>query len=148
MKARTISIIIAVVLVFYLLIAGSQAIALIRTGEPIAIVLGIGLLFIPLLGIYLVWREFQFGFRVQEMARLLEAEQGLPVDDLPRTSRGVIDQEAADDAFEVQKVRTQENPDDWRAWYRLAASYDAAGDRKRARAAMRHAYGIYALTKP
>lgn len=147
MKARTVAIIVVVVLVFYLVVAGSQAISLIRTGQPVAAAMGIGLLVLPLVAIYLVWREFQFGFRVQEMARVLEAEQGLPVDDLPRTPGGAVDREAADAQFEIHKVETQEDPTDWRAWYRLAASYDASGDRKRARAAMRYAYEMYAPTK-
>ena len=30
-------------------------------------------------------------------------------------------------------------PADWRRWYRLAVAYDVAGDRRRARAAMRTA---------
>jgi Flp pilus assembly protein TadD len=30
-------------------------------------------------------------------------------------------------------------PDDWRGWFRLAQAYDLAGDRKRAREALRTA---------
>jgi len=31
------------------------------------------------------------------------------------------------------------HPDDWRAWYRLGLAYDASGDRRRARGAVRQA---------
>ena len=31
------------------------------------------------------------------------------------------------------------SPDDWRAWLRLGLAYDMAGDRRRARAAVRRA---------
>ena len=33
-------------------------------------------------------------------------------------------------------------PQDWRGWYALAHAYDLAGDRKRARSAMRHAIDL------
>src|SRR5699024_702881 len=65
-----------------------------------------------------------------------------PQDDLPRV-RGRIDREAADEAFEAYRNETQADPDNWRSWYRLGLAYDAAGDRKRARAALRDAITIY-----
>ena len=37
------------------------------------------------------------------------------------------------------KADVENAPDDWRAWYRLGIVYDAAGDRRRARAAVRTA---------
>jgi Flp pilus assembly protein TadD len=33
----------------------------------------------------------------------------------------------------------EQSPEDWRAWFRLAHAYDVAGDRGRAREAMRKA---------
>ena len=35
------------------------------------------------------------------------------------------------------------DPANWRVWYRLALAYDAAGDRTRARAAVRHALTLF-----
>ena len=78
-----------------------------------------------------------------ERVKQLEAEGGLPVDDLPRTEGGRVDRDAADAQFaEVQQI-AQADPNDWRAWFRVAASYDAAEDRKRARAAMYHAVDLF-----
>jgi Flp pilus assembly protein TadD len=91
------------------------------------------------LGAYLVGRELQFGRRTEALARELEAAGGLPVDDLPRRPSGRIDRAAADEAFEKYKAEAEAAPDDWRAWFRLSTAYDAAGDRKRARATMRAA---------
>ena len=34
-------------------------------------------------------------------------------------------------------------PEDWRSWFRLSCAYDAAGDRKRARASMRDAVKLF-----
>jgi len=36
-------------------------------------------------------------------------------------------------------VQVEAAPEDWRGWYRLGHAYDLAGDRKRARSAMRQA---------
>ena len=35
------------------------------------------------------------------------------------------------------------DPDDWRRWYRLARAYDHAGDRRRAREAMKTALKLH-----
>jgi Flp pilus assembly protein TadD len=63
----------------------------------------------------------------------------LPVDDLPRRPSGRIERAAADAAFTQYKEEAEAAPEDWRVWFRLSAAYDAAGDRKRARASMRTA---------
>ena len=39
-------------------------------------------------------------------------------------------------------------PDDWRSWFRLSCAYDAAGDRKRARASMRDAVRLFQGNAP
>ena len=41
----------------------------------------------------------------------------------------------------------EKNPDDWHSWFNLSLAYDAAGDSRRARAAMRKAVGIHANAK-
>ena len=64
---------------------------------------------------------------------------GLPVDDLPRRPSGRVDRSAAEEWFDRAREETEASPDSWRAWFRLALAYDAAGDRTRARAAARHA---------
>ena len=44
------------------------------------------------------------------------------------------------------RTEVEAAPEDWRGWYRLANAYDLAGDRKRAREAMRHS--IQLANKP
>jgi hypothetical protein len=139
MTAKRAAIVIAVVFVAYAVLLGGRGVLLIGTGDPAAIGLGIAVLVIPLLGIYLVGRELQFGRRTEALAGELEADGGLPVDDLPRRPSGRIDRAAADAAFLKYKEEAEAAPDDWRVWFRLSTAYDAAGDRKRARATMRTA---------
>ena len=98
---------------------------------------------LPVIGAWAMIRELMFGARTEQMAKVLEAEGGLPVDELPRTPAGRIIREAADAEFEKYKAEAEAAPDDWRSWFRLSCAYDAAGDRKRARASMRDAVRLF-----
>ncbi|GAA1653702.1 hypothetical protein GCM10009744_52300 [Kribbella alba] len=139
MTAKRAAIVIAVVFIAYAVLLGWRGILLIGTGDPVAVVLGVAVLVIPVLGACLVWREFRFGHRTEALARELEEAGGLPVDDLPRRPSGRIDRGAADAAFTKYKEEAEAAPDDWKVWFRLSTAYDAAGDRKRARSSMRTA---------
>ena len=63
----------------------------------------------------------------------------LDVSSLPRMPSGRIERDAADALFETVRVELENDPDNWRRWYRLARAYDYAGDRSRAREAMKKA---------
>lgn len=126
-------------LLLYIGLAVRWGIALITTGEPIAVGLGVAVLVLPALGIWVVVREWALAVRVQQMADELAAAGRLPADDLPRTPGGRIDRAAADEAFVVAREAVEQAPQDWAAWFRLGFAYDAAHDRRRARAALRTA---------
>ena len=63
----------------------------------------------------------------------------LDVSELPRMPSGRIERDAADALFETVRAELENDPDNWRRWYRLARAYDYAGDRSRAREAMKKA---------
>jgi cytochrome c-type biogenesis protein CcmH/NrfG len=135
--------VIVLVVVFYAALIGVKGVALLGSGSVVGALLGVALLILPVLGLLLVWREIEFGRRTGVLARALDAEGGLPVDDLPRRPSGRVDRDAADHLFEQMRRQTEAHPDDWRTWFRLALAYDAAGDRTRARAAARHALALH-----
>lgn len=118
---------------------GWRAVLLVGTGEAVPVAFGLALLVFPLIGLYVVWRELRFGVAAQRLSRELEASGQLPADDLPRRPSGRPDRAAADAAFATRRAAVEAAPQDWRAWYALATAYDAAGDRRRARAALRTA---------
>jgi cytochrome c-type biogenesis protein CcmH/NrfG len=132
-----------VIVVFYAALIAFKGLALLDSGSPVGVLLGVALLVLPLLGLFLVWREIEFGRRTAVLARALDAEGGLPVDDLPRRPSGRVDRRAADEQFETMRRDAEDRPEDWRSWFRLALAYDAAGDRARARAAARHALTLH-----
>ncbi|MEZ0449254.1 hypothetical protein [Cellulomonas sp. ICMP 17802] len=130
-------------LALYVWIVASRATALVRTGEPVGIGLGIAFWVLPPLVIWLVAREWLLAIDVQRMADELAAADELPIDDLPRSPGGRIDRAAARAAFEPARELAEAEPDDWRSWYHLAFAYDAAGDRRRARESLRKASRLH-----
>jgi tetratricopeptide (TPR) repeat protein len=141
--ARTVAWILAVAVGAYLLFTAARSWALIASGDPVPILLGISVIAFPVIGAWVIGRELVFGLRSQALGRELGAEGGLPVDDLPRTPSGRIERDAADARFAEYQAQAEIDPDDWRRWYRLAIAYDDARDRKRARAAMRKAIALH-----
>ncbi|MBD5788160.1 hypothetical protein IF650_18535 [Cellulosimicrobium terreum] len=130
-------------LALYVWQVAGRALALVGTGDPVAVAIGVGVLIIPLLVVGLVARELMLAATVQRMADELAAAGDLPVDDLPRSPGGRIDRAAADAAFGPRREAVESDPESWPAWYHLAFAYDAARDRKRARGALRRAAALY-----
>ena len=95
------------------------------------------------LAVWAIGREWRMAFAVQRMADELAAADRLPVDDLPRSPGGRIDRAAATEAFATARAEAEADPQDWAVWYRLAFAYDAAGDRRRAREALRTAARLH-----
>jgi hypothetical protein len=143
MRTKAVIAVLVAILVFYAVLVGAKGIAFIASGDPVAMILGVGVLVLPVIGLGLVWREIAFGKRSAELAAALDAEGGLPVDDLPRRPSGRVDRAAADQAFGARQTEVEAHPESWQAWYRLALAYDDAGDRTRARSAVRRAIRLY-----
>jgi Flp pilus assembly protein TadD len=141
--ARRTALLLVGVLVVYLVLVGWRGVLLVRTGGPVAVTLGLAVLVLPAVAAVVVAREVRFGVATQRMARELDAAGGLPVDDLPRRPSGRVVREAADASFAGRRAEVEAAPEDWRAWYRLAVAYDDAGDRRRARDAMRYAARLH-----
>ncbi|MBT2565791.1 hypothetical protein J7I84_04630 [Arthrobacter sp. ISL-85] len=134
---------VTLLLVFYLVVSFQRSLLLLTDSNLTAKAIGAAYLVLPIVGAWALIRELMFGARTEQMAKVLEAEGGLPVDELPRTPGGRIVRAAADAEFEKYRAEAEAAPDDWRSWFRLSCAYDAAGDRKRARASMRDAMRLY-----
>ena len=134
---------VTLLLVFYLVVSFQRSVLLLGDSNLTAKAIGAAYLVLPVIGAWALIRELLFGARTEQMAKVLEAEGGLPVDELPRTPGGRIVRAAADAEFEKYRAEAEAAPDDWRSWFRLSCAYDAAGDRKRARASMRDAVRLF-----
>lgn len=132
------ALVLALAVYFWLL--AERALALIGGGGFAGIALGVGVVLLPVIGVVVVVFELRFGRRTQVLAqRLAAAGESAGEPDLPRRPSGRVDRDAADAHFETVRADVEAARADWRGWYRLARAYDLAGDRHRARGAMRHA---------
>ncbi|WP_327119592.1 hypothetical protein OHB12_13870 [Nocardia sp. NBC_01730] len=142
---KVVALIVALVLVlgFYFLLLGRIAFSLIGSGDVAAIIIGIGVLILPFLGVWIVAATVRAGLAHQHLARRIH-EEGLELDtsQLPHRPSGRVEREAADALFAKIKAEWEADPDNWRVSYRLARAYDYAGDRTRARETMRRAVAL------
>ncbi|MEU7006683.1 hypothetical protein [Streptomyces sp. NPDC046332] len=134
----------ATVLVLVFGVVAMEGVLLLLTGEPIAMAMGAVAFLLPCVGGWFLWKNTAFARNAQRLARELEAEGGLPVDELKRTAGGRIDRESADEVFARRRAETEDSPDDWRCWFRLAVAYHDARDTPRARKAMQRAIALHA----
>ncbi|HWU59872.1 MAG TPA: tetratricopeptide repeat protein [Microbacteriaceae bacterium] len=143
MKGRIATIVMAVLLVVYLVLVGQRAVLLMISGQLAGVIMGIALIILPLIAVWAIWREIMFGVHTEKLVHILEAEGGLPIDDLPHRTSGRPVRDAADAEFPRYRTEVEQQPQSWRAWFRLGLAYDASGDRKRARQALREAIRLY-----
>ncbi|EHI14092.1 tetratricopeptide repeat protein [Mycolicibacterium thermoresistibile] len=129
-----------VALVVYFVLLGRLGWMFITSGSAAAVGLGLALMILPFIGVWAMVSTLRDGLAHQRLARII-GEEGfeLDVSDLPRRPSGRIQREAADALFEQVRAELEADPDNWRRWYRVARAYDYAGDRRRAREAMRKA---------
>ncbi len=139
MSARIGVALMAVLLALYIVLVAQRAWLLLTSGDAIGIAMGIALVVLPVIAAWALGRELWFGVRAQRLGRRLETEGGLPEEQVAVRPSGRVLREDGDAVFPIHRADVEANPGDWRAWYRLGLAYDAAGDRRRARAAVRQA---------
>jgi cytochrome c-type biogenesis protein CcmH/NrfG len=127
-----------------LLVSGamvSTALSLLATGDLVQVGVGIGVLLLVVVGVVLVAGEVRLGAASARLAKLLEAEGGLPYDPpgVSRLASGRLEKDDADRVFAQRKQDVEAAPGDWRRWWRLAAAYGDARDPRRGRSALRQA---------
>jgi hypothetical protein len=142
-KNRIAAIVMAVLLVLYVVLVVRYGIILIGSGSGVGIAMAIALLVLSAIAAWALLRELWFGVQTGRLVRILEAEGGLPVDDLPHRASGRPLRDAADEQFPRYRAEVEAAPASWRAWFRLGLAYDASGDRRRARHAMREAIRLH-----
>ncbi|MBM9618999.1 tetratricopeptide repeat protein [Streptomyces zhihengii] len=143
MRAKITYFVTAAVLVVYFVLAGSRGVMLLRQGTALTVVFGAAVLILPVIGVWFLWKNTRFVTRANQLAAELDAEGGLPVDELVRTPAGRIDRDSADAVFDRRRAETEDSPDDWRCWFRLAVAYHDARDTPRARRAMQRAIALH-----
>lgn len=147
MRAIAGVIVMSALLLLYFGLAGARAIALLQTGTPITVAMGVALIVLPVIGAWALVRELIFGASATKLVDRLAAEGNLPEEEFATKASGRPVREDADRVFPKYKAEVESDESSWRAWLRLGIIYDACADRKRARAAVRKAIALEKLDK-
>jgi cytochrome c-type biogenesis protein CcmH/NrfG len=137
----------AVLLLVYIVLVGQRAWLLLVSGDGVGIALGVALLVLPVIAAWALGRELWFGYRADRLGRDLDAAGELPDEDVAVRPSGRVERAEADALFPRYRAAVEADPDDWRAWFRLGLAYDGAGDRRRARSAIRHAISLESASR-
>jgi hypothetical protein len=138
-RTRLLAFVIAAAAAAYGVLALWRGWFLVSSGDIALTAFGVAIICLPILGMWLIWRELDFGFAMQRMGQALLDEGSLRPDVESRLPSGRLPRDVADARFAELQAELEADPTDWRAWYRISLAYDDARDRKRARAAMREA---------
>lgn len=136
------SVIITGLLAIYLFLMGNQGVLLVNSGNPVGVVMGFALFVIPAIAIFGIIREWMFAREVSKLTKKVN-ESGLwPEFRFEFRPSGRPTRASADAEFARFASAAEAVPAEWQSWFNLSLAYDAAGDRRRARAAMRKAVAL------
>jgi cytochrome c-type biogenesis protein CcmH/NrfG len=140
-KARYVVVLLCGAVLFYMGLILYSAIYLLTQPDLVLQLLAVGIIIIVPIGGWLIYQELRFGQATARLARQLpeDPQAQAQVEALPRRPSGRVDRAAADELFAARRVTVEADPNAWAGWFRLAEAYDLAGDRRRARSAMRTA---------
>ena len=123
----------------YFLVLGNTAVVLASQENLVAKVMGISLFVLPAVALWGIILELRFGFQSEQLAKQIQAEGKWPVVATETMPSGRPVKSSALALFDGFKQAADANPTSYLAWFNLAMSYDACGDRARARKALRKA---------
>jgi tetratricopeptide (TPR) repeat protein len=128
--------------VMYLVLVAERSFALIGSGEAIGIAIGSLMIFLPAVAFWGIFMELRFGLRIEKLGEVLKQENAWPQFPFELRPSGRPTKESAQEVFEQFRQRVISDESNWKAWFALGLAYDAAGDRPRARKAMRRAISL------
>jgi hypothetical protein len=129
----------SVLVVFYIVLLGQQGFLFLIQDNLVSQIMGASILVLPLFGVWGIFRELRFGLAVEKMGQKLEDEKGWPSFEFSLRPSGRAVKAEALLEFDKFRQAADADPENWRKWFALGLIYDACGDRRRARMAMRKA---------
>jgi tetratricopeptide (TPR) repeat protein len=126
----------------YLTLVGERSIALVNSPQPIAVAIGSLMLFLPVVAAWGIFLELRFGLRIEKLGEILKKENAWPRFEFEPRPSGRPTRESAEAIFGKYQKLVENDESNWKLWFALGLAYDAAGDRARARKAMRRAIAL------
>ena len=128
--------------IVYLVLVAERSIALIGSNEPIGVAIGSLMIFLPAVAFWGIFMELRFGLRIEKRGEELKKENAWPQFPFVLRPSGRPTKESAEEVFDQFREGVRSDETNWKAWFALGLAYDAAGDRPRARKAMRQAIAL------
>jgi hypothetical protein len=133
------AVVMAVLVLLYIVLLGQQGYLFLVQDNMVSKVMGLCILTLPLVGFWGIFRELSFGLKVEKLGRTLEDEGAWPRFEFSLRPSGRAVKAEALLEFDKYRDEAHADPSNWRKWFSLGLIYDACGDRKLARMAMRKA---------
>jgi hypothetical protein len=130
------AIVMSALTIMYIVLLGEKGMVLIGQPNAIAKVMGVLIILFPLVAFWAIIRELIFGLKIEKLAKGVEESGQWPQFNFELRPSGRPTRDI--------KTLVEANETDWLAWFTLGLAYDAAGDRRRARLAMRKALALNA----
>lgn len=146
-SARTGALVMTALVAIYLVLVAERSYALVISGDPIGVAIGSLMIFLPVVAAWGIFMELRFGLRIEKLGKVLTAENAWPNFPFEFRPSGRPTKDSAQAVFDIYRKQTEAHESDWRSWFTLGLAYDAAGDRARARAAMRKAISLFDNSK-
>lgn len=143
MSAKVWALVMTALAVIYVLLLGQKGVLLLLEDNWVAKVMGLGLLVLPLVAAWAILTEVKFGIDAERLAKT-NTQPELQFEMRPS---GKPTKESAQLEFERIKSLVSQDLENWELWFRLGECYDASGDRKLARKAIRKAIKLANHTK-
>jgi len=136
------ALVMSALVLMYLVLVADRSFALVSSGEPIGIAIGSLMLFLPAVAFWGISMELRFGLRIEKLGEELKKQNAWPQFPFELRPSGRPTKDSAQEVFEQFRQDVEADQTNWKAWFALGLAYDAAGDRARARKAMRQAISL------
>lgn len=139
MKGKLSAALMGLLTLVYVALLSNTGFKLIGMESLVAKAMGALILVFPVVAIWLTVMEFRFGSQIEKLSTKIEADGNWPELAFDYRPSGRPTKDSAAKVFEqvAKKVAAEEG--NYLNWFALGLAYDASGDRRRARAAMRRA---------
>lgn len=125
----------------YAFLLFERGLVLLTDSQPVAVALGLAILFFPLAALASIFFEIRFGLRLAKIGKLSE-QGGIELPEYELRPSGKATKESGEQVFESIRAKLEQDEANYLLWFLLADAYDKLGDRRRARAAARKSIAL------
>ena len=139
MRGKLSAVVMGVLTLIYVALLANTGFTLIAMDSGVAKAMGTLILVFPILAIWLTFMEFRFAVQLEKLTDKISADGNFPQLTFEYRPIGRATKASAAIVFEEYAKKVAADEGNYLNWFALGLAYDAAGDRRRARAAMRRA---------